>query len=263
MVLQDDRQKVAIEDLVVLGRSAPDRMRDNRVTVCVGGWSPVHGFIRIYPSTRRSPLNRWNVVSVPLEKNPQDNRKESWKIQGSKGEWNELHEKIEVIVNIKRNERLKLLQKIPRKKCIVDLINERESLGIIIPSKILEADFKPREKFEKTVQTTLFEDEVPVLTKANYPIYPYIKWECEGPCKTSQGFHETQVIEWGVYEWVRKNPEEKWGQVWENMHLFEEEYMKWFFVGNQFRYPKSFLIISVLRLKIREKGELSLDAFLQ
>jgi len=40
-----------IDDLIMLGRGAPDTMRDGRVTICAAGWSPTLGFVRIYPTS--------------------------------------------------------------------------------------------------------------------------------------------------------------------------------------------------------------------
>ncbi len=246
----DELEKQVINDLVILGKAAPDSLKDGRKTICVGGWSPTKGFIRIYPAHVYSPIKRWNVVQVPVERNPQDTRPESWKIQGSKREWSELYKKIKVVRTLSNKEQRDLIREIPKISCIEDLNEEKKSLGIIQPKEILEVGFKEREKFTTTVQTQLFDEMMPIKTKENYPLIPYIKWVCPS-CKNKRGYHEMQVLEWGAYEWFRKNfnNRDKWEQVWENMHLFDDQYDKWFFVGNQAKYRKSFLIISVLRFK--------------
>jgi hypothetical protein len=75
-----------VDDLVILGRSSPDRLRDNRISVCTAGYSRALGFIRLYPTRTDSPLRVWNIVSVQVERNPMDSRAESWKIVGAKSE---------------------------------------------------------------------------------------------------------------------------------------------------------------------------------
>ena len=92
--MSDD--KLVIDDLLVLGNAVPDIISDSRVTVCTAGWSPTRGLVRVYPVPPASNMRRWNVVKVPLERNPRDSRAESWKIQGSKSEWDRIAEKIEL-----------------------------------------------------------------------------------------------------------------------------------------------------------------------
>ena len=82
-----------IDDLIVLGRAGPELISDGRHTICLGGWSPTRGFIRIYLTHMYSEAQRWNVIQLPVE-NGDDYRNESWKIEGSKDEWDNLHEKI-------------------------------------------------------------------------------------------------------------------------------------------------------------------------
>ena len=54
-------------------------------------------------------MKRWNVVSLPLERNTKDSRDESWKIQGSKTEWETLSDKIIVKRKLSRKEWVELI----------------------------------------------------------------------------------------------------------------------------------------------------------
>jgi hypothetical protein len=83
------------------------------------------------------------------------------------------------------------------------------------------------------------------MVKEQYPRAPRIKYRCTG-CK-SMASHDQQVLEWGFYEWLRKNPD-KADQVWENARIYSPQHEIFFFVGNLFKYRNKFLIISVLRL---------------
>ena len=240
-------ERVKIDDLVVLGTAVPDEISDNRKTVCAAGYSPTHGLIRIYPVPPWAPMNRWNVVEVPLERNPQDTRIESWKIQGSKSEWRQLAEKLTPHGKLAKKEQISLLKRLDEEfgaKCVKDLNEQRKSLGIIRPQKIKHR-MAIREEYEKTVQLELFSDK-PFQTIHNYDIQPRIKYRCS-ECRAEDP-HDQQILEWGVYEWIRKHPDNV-EQVWKNLHLGESGYDTRFLVGNMARHRTSFMIISILRHK--------------
>ncbi len=224
-------------------------MRDRRVSVCTGGYSPKLGFIRLYPTGRDAPLKRWSIIQVPVERNPQDSRPESWKIEGSKAEWPRLSEKIEVVGELNRKERLNLVANLGD-ECVEDIRSDNRSLGIVKP-KILKTYYADRDRFDPEIQTTLL-DGYGIMVKANYPYQPRVEYSCPN-CKTKVGKHNQQLIEWGVYEWMRKEPK-KLDQVWENLRLESPDHETYFFVGNIFTHQNRFLIISSLPLP---KGPIS------
>ena len=233
-----------IDDLVVLGRSSPDTMRDNRVSVCVAGYSPRCGFIRLYPTRLDSPLKAWNIVSVPVERNDQDARAESWKIQGSKSDWSVLSDKIQVIGHVDRKDRLPLVTPLIS-GCVLDLNDEKRSLGIVKPlSK--RCYFADREDYDPSIQMTLL-GTVLISDKHKYGLQPRVEYGCS-QCKAT-GQHDQQILEWGVYEWLRKNPGEE-ERVWENLFWKEKQQEILFLVGNQARHPSSFMVVSILRIPI-------------
>lgn len=234
-----------VNDLVILGRGAPDRMRDGRITVCTAGYSPSKGFVRVYPTRLDSPCRMWNIVEVPLEKNPQDTRTESWKIEGSKDEWVNLGDKIKVIGLVERQERLDLITNLVD-GCIKDINSKKRSLGIIKPN-IINRYFSKRISHDPSIQLRLDGRELP-KTKKQYPKVPRFTYRCSD-CKCSK--HDQQLLEWGAYEWIRKNPEKR-EQIWENLLLDSPKHMIFFFVGNQAFHRKSFVVITVLRLPKHE-----------
>lgn len=234
-----------INDLVILGRAVPEQIKNGRITVCVAGYSPKLGFIRIFPTKTAMPLNRWNIVKVPVERDPRDTRMESWKIQGSKTEWNSLSEKIEVIGHFKPKDRLNLIANLTD-ECVKDINEIKRSLGIVKPV-IEKCYFCPEERFDPTLQATLFGHPLP-STKKQYREYPKIQYRCSH-CKTKK-CHDQTVLEWGFYVWMRKNPE-KHEQVWENAQIFSPRHERFFLVGNMRDWRTSFLIISIIRLQKR------------
>lgn len=238
-------EQIIIDDLIVLGKGSPDRMRDGRVSVCTAGYSHKLGFVRIYPTKRDAPLKRWNIIKVPVEKNPQDSRQESWKIQGSKAEWSHLSEKIEKVGELKRRDRLNLIGNlVDAPACVETIREEGRSLGIIKP-EIIKTFFAERDKYDPAIQTTLLEG-YGVMVKANYPYQPRVEYTCPD-CQTKGGKHNQQIIEWGIYEWMRRNPS-KLDQVWENLRLDSPDHEIYFFVGNILTHQNRFLIISCLPL---------------
>jgi len=217
-------------------------MKNGRITICTAGYSHKHGFIRIYPTKMNMSLRRWNIVKVPLERNPQDSRKESWKIEGSKSEWDTLNEKVEILGTLPRENHLSLIANL-EDGCITELNEAKRSLGIIKPV-IEECSLSEQDEYEGTIQMTLSGRPQPKI-REQYKMVPRVRYRC-AHCKAS-GSHDQQVLEWGFYEWFRKNPgKEK--QVWENAQIFSESHEIYFFVGSIFRHWSSFSIISVLRL---------------
>lgn len=243
-----------IDDLVILGRSCPDRTRNGRNTVCVGGYSPKLGFIRVYPTRIDFPMKRWDIVKVEVGRSNRDIRKESWKIVGSRAEWQRLSEKIETVGKLKKRDEKEKLVFNNVDGCITTLQKSGRSLGIIKP-EIENFYFAKRKKYDGLIQlefnsTSPTGMKNPLKTKKHYPVIPRIKYRCSN-CGAKTG-HDQQVLEWGCYEWIRRFPEKK-EQLWENLRLTDPDYDIFFLVGNLNYHPRSFMIISVLRFKREPK----------
>jgi len=214
-----------IDNLVILGRAFPQQLKDGRISCCTAGWSPTLGLIRIYPTDYKSEkLKRWNIVSIKVEHNPNDWRHESWKILDSK-DWRNVDDKIEVKGTYPKDKRLELIEKTIPKHCPNTLNDIRTSLGLVEP-KILDYEFKENKKGEEILR---------------------IHYNCLPRC-FSASFHNQQVLEYGVYEWIRKNPDYR-DKVVDNLHLMEDDWKKYFLIGNSYRAPRSFMIIEILRFK--------------
>jgi len=242
-------EKKYFEDLVVLGNAVPDEISDNRITVCTVAYSKEHGLIRIYPVPPNSPMNhRWNVVSVPLERNKKDSRDESWKIQDSKTEWDSLASKIKLKRKLSRKEWVGLIEHLKEHHsygCIEDINDKRLSLGIIVP-KILDKKLEKRKNVDTVFQTTLVNENL-FMTINNYGVRPVISYRCP-TCRTKKQQHNQGVIEWGVYESLRREQVHN-DQVWHNLRIDDSDYDISFLVGNMNLHRSKFLIISVFRYK--------------
>ena len=187
-----------ISDLVILGRACPEPLKDGRVTVCLGGWSDTYGFIRIYPTRADTRWKNWDVVRVEVEKNPQDTRDESWKIAGSRGEWDSLSDRVEVVGKVdSRDQRRNLIGNLTD-SCVNVINDARRSLGIIRPEEILRTYFAENDHYSRNWQLGLpgLTELDGVKLKRDFPYEPRIQYRCP-ECQTLTRSHDMQVLEWG------------------------------------------------------------------
>lgn len=243
----DGQDAVNVDDLVVLGNAVPDEVKGGRKTVCVAGYSDRLGMVRVYPARPDSPVKWWNRLGMPLVRNPLDTRQESWKIQGSKSEWDRLTEKIVVHERLGKDRQKELWLKACKKHqvgCVEDLNDGKLSLGIVKPT-VISHHLVERKSYDATAQATLTTETL-YKTIHNYRLKPVIRYRCS-KCRAKK-HHTQQILEWGVYEWFRKHQGEE-EKIWDNMHLNDAGWDKWFLVGNQARHRKSFMIISAIRFK--------------
>lgn len=244
-------ERMVTDDCIILGKAVPDEISDNRFTVCTAGYSPKHGLIRIYPVPPNAVMNRWDIMEIPLEKNPKDKRQESWKVQDSRIDWKKLPEKMRVLDTLKDSDKRRLVADLLSKfgvGCVEELNERKLSLGLIKPT-ILGHELVPREEYDPSIQTTLDFTGL-FLTRKNYPWIPKITYR-DPNCKMEKP-HNQQVVEWGFYEGMRKNPT-KPEVIFENARIDDPLWDKTFLVGNQNRFKNSFLIISVFRFKMTGK----------
>jgi hypothetical protein len=234
-----------IDDLVVLGRAGPEIIeKDGRKTVCLGGWSPSKGFVRLYPTHRYSEAQRWNVIKAPVSQSGY--RDESYKIVGSQEDWDTLYEKIEKVDELERDEQMNLIRNIP--KTCRHIINDRkQSLGLVEP-EIENAYLDPIEDPEP-IHTDLDGNEF--KPKGAYPHKLYIEYTCGDICEAKTG-HDQHCIEWGIFRFWDNHPEYDPDEVIDALHLLDDDYKKYFFIGNLKNHPTSYVVISVLRWKKNE-----------
>ncbi len=112
----------------------------------------------------------------------------------------------------------------------------------------MKTHFKDNEDYDKLWQLGLpgMTELEAVKVKRDFPYAPYITYRCPD-CQTEGQQHDQQVLEWGFYEWFRKNPDNK-EQVWENAGFNRGDSDIYLLVGNQMAHRTSFMVISVLRV---------------
>ncbi len=242
-----------IKDLIILGRAVPVLLKDQRKTICTAGYSHELGFVRIYPTFYYENIHLWDIVSIDVKKDTRDSRSESWKKLADSE-----FKKIGTLKN-DREEKETLLESIYQNKCTHDLNEENRSLAIIKP-QIVDCNFKEVSATEdgKLVTMSLMDfftnkkktNRKPLLVKTNFDVIPYIRYRCCVNCRTKAP-HNQQILEWGGYQWIQKHPDEK-EQLWENYRIFDEEWYKYFFIGNLRDQRTTWLIINILRGKKNE-----------
>ena len=235
-----------IDDIIILGRGVPEQISDGRVTVCVAGYSHQCGLVRLYPTRIDSPLCLWSIVSVEVERNPQDNRAESWKFPKSRDEWASINRHIEVIGELPKSRRMGLLESL-RTPCIASLNEGRKSLGIIRPSSV--RGYLSTNKLHQQAYQPLFEmmEHAQVWTKRDHFAEPRIQYTCGDSC-ASRTPHNQQLLDWGCYQWMKKHPGRE-QEIWRNLRFGDDSWQHYFLVGNQANQRTSFMVINVLRQK--------------
>lgn len=237
-----------IDNVIILGRGVPEDTSDGRITVCVAGWSESQGFIRLYPSRVDSPLKTWNIVSVEVQRNPKDNRRESWKFPDSRSGWENINQHIEVTGCLGREHRVGLLDML-KSNCVTDINERHDSLGIVKP--VIKRYYLSTNKMHLEAHQPLFDfmEHAGVMVKRDHMAEPRFCYLCGDRCK-SKHMHDMQLLEWGAYVWMANNPDSM-GQVWQNMGIGNEEWTHYFLVGNQNSRRTSYMVISDLRQKTK------------
>jgi len=208
-----------IDDLIVLGSSYIYHLRDGRECRCSAGYSSSMGFVRLYPVMGYSnKVKMWNVLKCPAEKSRDDWRNESWRFPNHKNP-KAADDTVEVIGRLKPDDRMSLLNNLAS-TCPTKLNEKKVSLGIVKP-KIISWDIEGNK--------------------------PYVRYSCTPHCFCGSVHHQ-QILDWGAYEWMRKNPGQE-HKIFENYHFGDDEWTHFFLLGNSYRAPRSFMVISVIRWK--------------
>ena len=98
-------------DMILMGRAVPQLLRNGRPSCCTAGYSPtLKSLVRLYPVPPKTKFKRWDLVTVEVERKEDDPRIESWKIVGSKHDWDKLHNKITKVDRLKRDEQIELTE---------------------------------------------------------------------------------------------------------------------------------------------------------
>jgi hypothetical protein len=231
------------EDFVMLGKTVPEPNSDRRVFVCSAGVSrEMDGLLRIYPLARQHAPKRWTINQVPLERNPKDSRKESWKLQGDRSLG--AHERINVIFRgidvVPQSDRARLLERYVVKS-IAEANQQRLSLGVIHPiaSPRLLFDFNPESP--ESPQLYMFDDFRATAPDAGAKRFSFIPRVQFGD---ADGIHSLTLRDWGCFEFMRKYGDARRHELSTALGLDAECSL---LIGNLNHHRTGWLVISVLR----------------
>lgn len=227
-----------LDDFVMLGKTVPEANGDGRVFVCSAGASLELGqLVRVYPLARKSCPPRWSMSRLPLERNPSDSRRESWKIRGNR--CGTAHESINGVIEtmargVSQANKVDIIRRFAVAS-IAEANAARSSLAILRPLGVPLLALEQADTAQMMPTPDLFGDapELPVLSRFEW--HPRLRF-CD-----EAGEHDLMLRDWGCYEWMRKgNPPLALAK---SLLLNQVPYL---LVGNLNRHRTSWLVISIL-----------------
>lgn len=224
---------MVIDDFVMLGRTVPEQSKTHGNVVCSAGYSAeMREFVRVYPLDPAQSVSRWTKCRIAVRRNPQDSRKESWRIDTDKSNH------IVVLDRLNKDAQFEYLASVCADS--IDQLNaERKSLGIIRPN-IESYCFNGLSPNEEK-QIPLWDDERDLKT-----LVPRVQFSDNG------GFHNLQIRDWGCFELIRKT-QDRPELLWNAIRFNDSDFEHLFFVGNHNAHRNSWLVISVIS-KLKNKN---------
>ncbi|WP_017325406.1 hypothetical protein [Synechococcus sp. PCC 7336] len=260
--------------ILIVTKTYPEISTKYFETVCTAGillddaeW-PLQ-WIRIYPIRFREldsnqRYAKWSIISAAIEKNPNDNRAESYRIKD---------DSIEIVRRIDTSngweERRQYFEPLIFRS-IDDIKAQSKSLGAIKPTitgylyEETDRDW-PSAKQAILDQGDLFRDENPFSNLEKIPYKFFYRFTDEG------GLHKCSIIDWEIAQLYRSmkrksgKPSEQ-GREEEALEkvrikLMEEFLPKdlYFLMGNIRKYPQNFVIIGIIYPPQRKPRQLKLN----
>ncbi len=224
------------DDFICLGRTVPEESKKYGAKVCMAGISPELGILmRVYPLPVQNPIVARHQCVLELERNHQDNRRESWKLrdQGSG------------ILSVSPRPVLdgEMIAAALRPflvRSIEDLNEKRMSLGVITAEQP-RGLFRERKNGVHPDQGMLFEIADEVFGAGAIDLAPYIEFWDQDSRR-----HELQIREWGCYRWLQKE-RHRASQLWDNLRLGASP-QTLLVIGNQVNRRTSWLIVKTFNV---------------
>lgn len=231
---------ITVDDFVMLGKTVPEpTRRDGRVFVCSAGVSDtLRSLVRVYPLARRNTPTRWSVSTVKLIRNPEDSRRESFKLAADRrpGAHEYINNSFEIDGAVPPHARADLL-----KSYTVESIREansrRLSLAVVHPDQA-ELFFEHNPDSPDSPELTLFDVEPrPTAGAKRFAYIPRLRF------RDADSEWRLMLRDWGCFEFMRKQGDDKRFQLTDALHLGPKSSL---LVGNFNQHRTSWLIISVL-----------------
>ena len=194
--------------------------------------------MRVYPVLPSAPLRVRHRATLRLQRNPQDNRKESFKLSDAENSIYRWSDKPVMPVHA-------IPEMITTHAKSIDALNEqRLSLGFIpcLDPPVLK--WKYRKELVDHTQLDLFDEFVRdiktqgFLVGKNYPQIPYLEFWDDG------GKHCLQLREWGGFEYLRKQ-DMRGVELGNAYHLGKSDRQYYVLVGNMAHRRNVWLVLHV------------------
>jgi len=230
-----------IDDLILFGRTAPEKSKKYGVKVCGAGYSPeMREFIRIYPIPIHCKISAREMITVDVNRSKFDSRRESWALK--------TRDDKSLLCSLGKRTGDEIRSILEARISSIETLNkEKASLGVIKPDSF-ELIIKNRKGFFAAVekdpsQMTLFDDfeesfkdDIAFKTANDYFKAPYIFIN-----DSKQKY--IQLREWGLYELMRKYPHKITSDyIKRSLHLCDEKEV-FFVIGNTNQHRNTWLVI--------------------
>lgn len=234
---------ITLRGFVMLGTTVPEPSRkEARTYVCSAGWHPDLGLIRVYPLGMRDVPRRWGIYDVDVERNPSDNRAESWRLAGDRRDPG-VNRQFRQIGEWPRGERESLMD-LCSPTTITDANQRRASLALVRPDG-LRFELEHNQSSPDSPQLALFDSGLPpVEGSKRFPFIPRLSF-------SDSSAHRLMLRDWGAYEFMRKNPGRE-NELPKGLHLGPRSVL---LVGNQRDRRNAWLVIAVLNI---DSGQLTI-----
>lgn len=228
-----------LSDFICYVRTVPEESKKYGKRVCMAGVSAEYGSpIRIYPMLLDVPLKARHMAQLDVIKNPDDNRRESYKLIDAVDSVRSISERAMVSVDGIFESAKRIGYSTIRR-----LNEERASLGFICPVGKPSIRMVARNELTDPRQQLLFDEFAEDAQKhefrfgATHPLIPYVDFWDE------DGRHSLQLREWGAFEFLRKYPDNPNGLLRLTHANEDREFVV--MVGNQMHNRTSWMALSV------------------
>lgn len=232
---------IVADEFIMLGKTVPDDRADGRHFVCSAGYQRDLGLIRIYPLSRHASPKRWSQTSVLLERNPKDNRKESWRLAVDRAPDQHAAANVRAFRTtgeVARNQRATLIPDCYFVDSVAQANSERRSLALLRPqSAEINWTAPDATKPLDVDQLELISMHRPDGKPDRIPRLQF---------RDESGPHALQLRDWGMYELIRRYGLDYAGShAADALHLSESSTL---LIGNLNAHRTTWLVISVLNL---------------
>lgn len=232
------------ERMLILGKGAPNKCSDGKITMCAIALTEDQGLIRIYPLNVSTQAKVWDYIEADVDRTPKDSRLESRRIEDR--DWRA--QDVQVVGCIREpDQKRDILNACVLNSGSVDPITyqnqQTRSIALVKPvAGSISGVLKPNLNARRQIQTYAdYQDWV--LCQDQFPYCASLHWD-----SVQGSHHEQKIVAQEVFVGLMKNsgnPE----QIWANMRIHDGDYDVWLLLGNLRNIRTAWVVVHVHRLK--------------